>query len=150
VYFEQKSIPDWTLKEDGSDPPNRPNALRSPLAQILLRVPGEPADDPQRGVASPRHKPWNSAGAAPSHFDWVGLDESLQWKAFQRTIKLLQDRGNDIFVLVGPFNEHMIAEEQRPIYRAMNDAVIRWLTSEKVRVVAPVLLPSGLYADASH
>ncbi len=32
MYFDQRSIPGWTLEEDGSEPPRRPNAWRNPLA----------------------------------------------------------------------------------------------------------------------
>src|SRR5205823_4537155 len=103
VYLDQKSIPIWALAEDNSDPPRCPNAWRNPLAQINLRVPGEPKEDPKRGPDSPRHKPWNSGGATPSHFEWVSLDNSLQWRAFQRTIRLLRQRGNNVMVILGPF-----------------------------------------------
>ena len=76
AYFDQRSIPHWTLEEDGSDPPRCPNAWRNPLAQITLTVPGEPQDDPERGPASPRHKAWTDGDAMPTHFDWVDLDEA--------------------------------------------------------------------------
>ena len=150
VYFDQQSIPNWTLLQDSSDPPQSPNAWRNPLAQITLRVPGEPANDPQRGPSSRRHKPWNSAGAAPIHFDWVPLDDSLQWRAFQRTVDLLRSRGNDVLVILGPFNESMVAEEQRPTLHHLEEGVTSWLTLQNVPHIVPQTLSSPLYADASH
>ena len=150
AYFDQRSIPSWTLQDDGSDPPHRPDAWRNPLARITLAVPGEPDDDCQRGLASPRHKPWSDGNAKPARFDWVGLDASLQWRAFQRVIDLLRGRGNDVLVVLGPFNESMVAEEQRPAFRKLRDGIIGWLVENHVAHVIPATLPSHLYADASH
>ncbi len=150
VYFDHLSIPLWTLEEDGGDPPRRLNAWRNPLAQIALAVPGEPANDPQRGPSSPRHRAWNHSGLSPTHFDWVSLRDSLQWKAFQRTVALLRARGNDVLVILGPFNEHMVAKDQRAEYGRLRADVDAWLTSQRIPHVVPDTLPSDLYADASH
>ena len=149
-YFDEKSIPQWTLADDGSDPPHRPNAWRNPLSCVTFAVPGEGADDPQRGPQSPRHKPWSAAGAGPSHFDWVELDASLQWRAFQRVIDLLGRRGNDVLVILGPFNESMVAEDGRPTLTRLRAGIAAWLTARHVAHVVPEPLPSDLYADASH
>jgi hypothetical protein len=150
VYFDQRSIPQWTLAEDPNDPGVRPNAWRDPLEQITLRIPGEPADDPQRGPASARHRPWTAGGAKPTRFSWVALDESLQWQAFQRVIGLLRARHNQVLVILGPFNEHLVAERQRTTFRGLRDGIAAWLRQHEVPHVAPEALPSELYADASH
>ena len=150
TYFDQRSIPNWTLEDDGRSPPQYPNSYRNPLKQINLVVPGEPREDPQRGPSSARHVPWNANGAGPTRFDWVDLEGSLQWHAFQRVLNLLRDRGNDVFVILGPFNEHMIAPEQRPTFRAMRDAIDSWLATNRFSRIVPETLPSELYADASH
>lgn len=130
--------------------PSYPNTRRNPFTQITLSVPTAPRDDPERGPASPRHKPWNEAGTGGTRFDWVGLDSSLQWGAFQRLLGVLRARRNDVLVVVGPFNEHIVAEESRPAFRAIRDGIIAWLKQEHVAVIAPEALPSALYADASH
>jgi hypothetical protein len=148
--FGQKSIPQWTLEEDGRDPPHYPNAYRNPLAQISLTIPTEPAVDPERGPASPRHKPWSSTGQGSTRFEWVDLDRSLQWAAFQRLVRLLQSRDNDVLVVIGPFNEHLLAEDNRPAFRRLRDGARRWLEANHVPCLAPETLPSELYADASH
>jgi hypothetical protein len=150
AYFDQRSIPRWTLEEAAGDPPRYPNAWRNPLAQITLTVPGDPPDDPQRGPSSPRHKPWTAGGAATTYFDWVSLDASLQWRAFQRVIRLLRGRGNEVLVILGPFNEHMVAEEQRGAFRRLRDGIAAWLAANGVAHVTAETLPSQLYADASH
>lgn len=150
AYFEQKSIPAWTLADDGNDPPQYPNARRNPFAQITMTVPGAPADDPSRGPDSPRHKPWSTTGVGTTRFEWVPLDASLQWTAFQRVVRLLRERGNDVFVVVGPFNEHIMAPENRAPYLAIRDGVASWLARENIPHTLPEILPSELYADASH
>lgn len=150
VYFDQHSLPRWTLAQDESDPTRYPNAWRNPLKQITLTVPGEPDEDPQRGPDSPRHRSWTDAGGVPRRFEWVSLEASLQWQAFQRVIGLLQDRGSDVLVILGPFNEHMVAPDQRPAFRRLGDDITAWLAARQVTCVRPETLPSELYADASH
>ena len=150
AYYGQKSILRWTLQDDGGDPPHYPNAFKDPFGQIKLRVPSAPSRDPLRGPDSPRHRPWSESGQGTTHFEWVSLESSLQWQAFQRMLGTLQDRGNDVMVVLGPFNEHMMAEENRPAYRKIRDGVAAWLEKNKVPHVVPETLPSALYADASH
>lgn len=149
AYFGQRSILNWTLQDDGRDPPRYPNSYKNPLAQISLTVPSAPRDDPQRGPNSARHKPW-SAGGSPAQFEWVDLETSLQWGAFRRIVKTLRERGNDVFVIVGPFNEHMVARESLAPYSKLRAGVISWLGKYKIPNLAPEVLPSDLYADASH
>lgn len=150
AYYDQRSLAGWTLEEDGNEPPNYLNAWRSPLDPLKHGVPGEPKTDPQRGPSSPRHHAWSDGGIEPSHFDWVDADRSLQWKAFRRVVTRLRERGDDVLVLLGPFNEHMIAGEQLPQYTALRDRIAQSLRGDGFRVIAPATLPSDLYADASH
>ena len=149
AYFGQKSILGWTLEDDGGSPAHYPNAGKNPLGQITLTVPPAPHDDPQRGPASPRHKPW-SAEHSPTRFEWVGLDASLQWQAFRQVVADLRARGNDVMVVLGPFNEHIMVEENRPAFRQVRDGIAAWLDQNHVPHVVPETLPSDLYADASH
>lgn len=150
AYFKQKSILSWTLEDDGGDPPHYPNVRKNPFAQITLALPAAPANDPDRGPRSPRHKAWSDGGNNPVHFDWVGLDASLQWGAFQRLAELLRARGSDVLVLLGPFNEHLMDPENRPAFRKLREGIIAWLSANQIPYVAPETLPSLLYADASH
>ena len=150
AFFNQKSIPDWTLEAGEGEPPSRPNSYRNPLGQIRFEVPAAPAIDPERGPSSSRHKAWSSTGEGSIRFDWVTLESSLQWAAFQRLTTLLRTRGNDVLVVVGPFNEHMMAEENRASYRQLREGVASWLREQRVAAVVHEALPSSLYADASH
>lgn len=150
VSFNQKSIPDWTLEPGTGEVPTHPNAYKNPLAQLTLHVPAAPAADPERGPASARHKPWSTTGEGSTRFEWMPLEASLQWVAFQRLTRLLRARGNDMLVVIGPFNEHMMAEDNRAAYRQLRDGVAAWLKENQVPAIVPEPLASPLYADASH
>ena len=80
----------------------------------------------------------------------MDLDASLQWRAFQRMVGRLRERGNDVLVVLGPFNEHLMAEDNRPAYRKIRNGIAAWLAQNQVPMVVPEILPSELYADASH
>jgi hypothetical protein len=150
AYYDQRSPAEWTLEEDGNEPPNYPNAWRNPLDPLKHGIPAEPKVDPQRGPASQRHHAWNAGGSEPSHFDWVDADHSLQWQAFQRVVHRLRERGDDVLVLLGPFNEHMIATDQIPQYARLRDRIAATLLADGIQLIVPTPLPSDLYADASH
>ena len=55
-----------------------------------------------------------------------------------------------VFVLVGPFNEHMLTDTARQVYQARRHAVEAWLRQNDIPHSIPPPLPSDLYADASH
>jgi hypothetical protein len=148
--FDQKSIPKWTLAEGPGSPPQLTNAWRNPLSQITLRVPGEPEEDSQRGTGSARHKPWSTNAVGTTRFEWVAPANSLQWRAFQRALVLLRERDNDLLVVVGPFNEHLMAMENRPAFHKLQEEILAWLSQNQFPAITPVTLPSLLYADASH
>jgi hypothetical protein len=150
AYFDQKNVLSWTLEEDGGSPPRYPNVYRNPLSLISLTVPSAPVDDPERGPKSPRHRAWSAEGQGPTRFEWVNLETSLQWRAFQRLVKELRGRGNSVFVVLGPFNEHLLAEDNRATYRKLRDDIGEWLKQNQIPSAVPEPLPSELYADASH
>jgi hypothetical protein len=150
AYYDGRSLPAWTLEEDNREPPGYPNTWRNPLPPLRTGVPGEPANDPQRGPTSRRHRPWTSDGGEPTYFEWVEPSASLQWHALLRVIHTLQEHGDDVLVLLGPFNEYMIAPDQQAQYRSIRDTIAETLSENGVVVLRPEVLPSELYADASH
>ena len=88
----------------------------------------------------------------PTHFDWVsaGCIAAMAGKDAGDCRDLLVARGNDVLVIVGPLNEHMIADDQLPEYRKMRVQIVAELRARKIAVIAPEVLPSELYADGSH
>lgn len=134
--FDSKDVTGWTLE--------RPYA--SPVRQITFKLPGpnQPPEPP------PVAEPWTAAGGRPVSFPWVDLATSFQWRSFQDSVRLLQNRGNRVFVLVGPFNEHMLTDRTRKAYQRLKNEIHAWLDAQKIPHAMAQLLPSELYADASH
>lgn len=135
AYFEGDDIHTWSLD----------HPYENPLARITRRLPA-PEEEPLRHEAIP----WTERGIKPQPFEWVAPEESFQWKMFRRAVEILRGRGCTVRVLVGPFNEHMIAPEGRAGYDRLKAAVEAWLTAEGIPYDAPPPLPSELYGDASH
>jgi hypothetical protein len=150
AYFEQKNLYAWTLADDDKYPPSYPNATRNPIGQITFKVPAEPRIDSERGPDSPRHKPWSTTGIGTQNFDWVPLNKSLQWAAFQRTLKLLRKRDNDILVIIGPFNQHVMTAKNRNVFDMEVKCIQYRLNQQNIPYISPALLDSKLYGDSSH
>jgi hypothetical protein len=110
-----------------------------------FRVPADQLDAPRHSQIS-----WRERGIEALEFPWVDLETSLQWRAFRNSVELLRSRGNKVFVIVGPFNEHLLTDASRTRYGQLKRDVGDWLERHKVEFIVPEPLPSDDYADASH
>lgn len=133
-YFGNMDLPTWTL-EHPYDCPLHAGTIGSPVS----------TDDSLKERAS-----WTQRGMAQQNFAWVELETSLQWRFFRQAVELLRVRGDTVFVLVGPFNEHMFKDESRSSYQTMKDGIETWLRQNHIAYYIPEALPSQLYHDASH
>jgi hypothetical protein len=115
-----------------------------PLA-AMTRVLPEPT-----GPGEPPGNSWLQKGGKKQDLAWVELDSSLQWQFFRRTVELLRRRGNEVFVLVGPFNEHMLNEPDAAFYQTTKAQVEEWCRKNNVPSFVPPVLPAEHYIDASH
>jgi hypothetical protein len=134
AYFDRTDIPGWTLE----------HPYDNPLTPLTRGLP--PSDDSRRHLA----QPWYKSGITRQDYPWVDLDTSLQWQAFRGVVEILQQRGNRVFVLVGPFNEHLLTPESRQRYQQVKATIAAWLREKKVPYALPSPLPSEQYGDASH
>jgi hypothetical protein len=134
AYFNSTDIPSWTLEHPYDDP-----------VSSLRR--GLPPSDHE---LHDRPIPWPAGKIKKQDFLWVDLDASIQWRSFRRVIEILEGRGNQVFVLVGPFNEHMLTAANLSEYQRTIAAVESWLRENNIPYLAPPALPSELYADSSH
>ncbi len=134
AYFDGVDIPAWTVQHPYEDP----------VGAVLGGLPS-PADRPRR-----RPVPWTARGSAEHDFPWVELSGSLQWRSFRRAVETLRSRNNAVFVLVGPFNEHMLTEASLARYSDRKGEVEAWLRREKIAYYSSPVLPSAQFADASH
>jgi hypothetical protein len=134
AYYDKMDIPGWTMEHPYDNPVE-------PLTRGLPSV-----DKSHR----PPAQPWYKSGITKRDFAWVDLDSSLQWQGFQRLVDILQRRGNRVFVLVGPFNEHMLNPKSLQRYGEIKKAIAAWLRAQQLPHLVPEPLPSALYGDASH
>jgi hypothetical protein len=136
AYFGNQDVLAWTLE----------HPYENPAAAVTLEHPSpdEPPSPP------PAAEPWSAQGIEPFNPPWVELETSLQWRSFERSLETLQRRGNRVFVLVGPFNEHMLKPSSLTVYRRLKAEIDLRLTARRVPHFVPPVLPSELYADASH
>ena len=136
AYFEDMDIAAWTI--------DHPYA--NPIGEVTLELPS-PGEPPS---PEPVADSWTNKGMRQVNFPWVELDESLQWRSFRRAVDLLKRRGNSVFVLVGPFNEHMLRQESLEAYQDRKRSVQARLEQQQIPHFVPAALPSEHYADASH
>ncbi len=134
VYFGHSTIPEWTLE----------HPYANPLQAITLTLPAT------GGKLRHKAEPWTQQGIAPQDFPWVALDYSFQWRSFRRAVDILQRRENRVIVLLAPFNEHMLTAGSRERFAQLKAGVIASLRGDHIACIAPALLPSEAYADASH
>jgi hypothetical protein len=130
AYFQNMDLAAWTIK----------HPYECPLAAMRRKLP-----EPRAPQASPSAKEPRKQDMA-----WVDLESSLQWRFFRRAVQLLQERGNKVFVLVGPFNEHMLTDRNKLVYGRLKDGIEAWMRENRVPYLIPSALPPECYVDASH
>ena len=116
----------------------------SPLKAISAALP--PSEDSQRQKLTP----WGGQPAARIQTRWGELALDDQWQAFLHIIALLQARGNDVLVVLGPLNEHMLDPDSLEPYLKIKSQMVDTLQSRNVRCFVPSVLPSNHYADICH
>ncbi len=134
TYFESMDLSAWTLE----------HPYENPLKAVTLKLPASENDAQSERIS------WKEKGTPRQDFQWVELGTSLQWSFFQRSIEMLKEKDNTVFVLVGPFNEHMLKGKSINTYRRMKSEIETWLQQNNVSYYMPPALPGELYRDASH
>jgi hypothetical protein len=134
AYYDRTDIPGWTLE----------HPYDNPLKPITRGLP--PSDNSLRHLP----QPWYRSGITKQDYPWVDLETSLQLHALQQVIEILRQRGNRVFVLVGPFNEHLLTPDSRERYQKVKARIAAWLGERQVPHAVLSPLPSEQYGDASH
>jgi hypothetical protein len=132
--FQSMDIPAWTIE----------HPYKNPLRAITFRLPT--SDDYER----PKDATRPGRGPGQTNFQWVELETSLQWLFFRRTVELLRQRSNRVFILVGPFNEHMLDADNLDNFRKMKTEIKTWFRRNNVPYYMPDVLPAHVYVDSSH
>ena len=133
-HFDNTNLPLWTVE----------NPYSNPLSKISIKPSGlsEKKDTDSRSRIA--------KGQGSQSLPWVEFETSLQWWAFQRLVELLESRGNEVFVIVGPLNEHVLSLDSIQKYRELLIKAESHLTEMGVPHSFLPLLPEHLYADTSH
>ncbi|MCK4292718.1 MAG: hypothetical protein KAY65_05940 [Planctomycetes bacterium] len=131
TYFDGSDVPTWTID----------HPYGNPLKRVTFRL---PVSDSYERKADP------AKVGSKAILEWVDLDTSLQWLFFKSSIELLRQRDNRVFVLVGPFNEHILDTGSIDAYREMQSEIEAWLRQNNVAYYMPPVLPTEFYVDASH
>lgn len=136
--FDNTDLPLWTVE----------NPYANPLSRISVKPLGM-AEESEEEIRSEAQSKTARTPVLQS-LPWVEFETSLQWWAFERLLELLESRGNDVFVVVGPLNEHVLSPESVLKYRALLSKAESRLEHMNVPFLHLPLLPSHLYADTSH
>jgi len=132
--FQSMDVPAWTIE----------HPYENPLGSITFRLPT--SDDYER----PKDAARPGRGPGQTSLQWVELETSLQWLFFRRSVNFLRQRNNRVFVLVGPFNEHMLDGDILDTYRNLKIQIEVWLQRNNLPYYMPEVLPAHLYVDTSH
>lgn len=134
TYYGTVDMPGWLYEHPYENP-------FGPLGNALP----EPSD-----AIRSEQVDWRGRGLSEHGFEWVVLEESLQWRQFRRTLETLRQSDNEVVVLVGPFNEHMLTAESLAAYEQIKNGIEAYLAEMKIPCINADPLPSEMYADASH
>jgi hypothetical protein len=132
--FQSMDIPTWTIE----------HPFENPLSAVIFSLPT--SDNYEQPKVAPRP----GRGSDRTGLQWVDLETSIQWLFFRRSVELLRKRNNRVFVLVGPFNEHMFDADSIDTYRKMQVEIETWLQLKNIPYYMPEVLPAHLYVDSSH
>jgi hypothetical protein len=132
--FQSMDISAWTIE----------HPYENPLSAVTFRL---PTSDDYEG---PGDTARSGRGPGRTRLQWVELETSLQWLFFRRSVELLRKRNNRIFVLVGPFNEHMLDADSLDTYRKIQVEIETWFRLKNIPYYMPEVLPAHLYVDTSH
>lgn len=137
AYLDSSDLATWTIE----------HPYDNPVGALSRELPSP--DEPPS--PKPDARPWTKKKEiTKTNPPWVDLAGSLQWARFKQTLEILADRGNRVFVLVGPFNEHMLKEKSLDTFAETKAQARTWLQERGIPHYVPRALPSEAYADASH
>ncbi len=134
MHFDNTNLPFWTVE----------NPYSNPFGRIKIKQLGR---DKERKADS-RSRIANSQ--VLQSLPWVEFETSLQWWAFQHLLEVLESRNNNVFVIVGPLNEHVLTPDSIQKYRELLTKTESYLKEMDIPFFLLPLLPENLYADTSH
>jgi hypothetical protein len=132
VYLDGLGIKKWAMENN--------NIKKNSLAQIIAgsTLTHTPAES------------WQVRGLEPSDYTWVNLAGSNHWRFLKKTVNLLKERNNKVFILIGSFNPYLMTPESAEKYQLLKSEFQKELENMNVAYFIAPDLPSEYYTDASH
>ncbi len=134
AFFENEDLNQWIVD----------NPYKNPLTQISFAIDAKEKEKENSSVD------WTQKGIPKQDWSWLELGESMQWSAFKNIVKRLKANDNEVCVMLGPINPHLLTEKSLGIFRKRQKEIQKWLKEENVECVVAPDMPSEVYADASH
>ncbi len=134
AFYGNKALAEWMPA----------NPASNPFAPITRKVEAVEKKHVNRTEA------WSESGKSTFDFQWIQLPDSRQWAAFLETVRVLQSRGNDVTVLLGAFNQHLLSKNSLYDYNKLMEAAADRLDDLGIKYIEIEGLPSEDYGDASH
>ncbi|MFC1607319.1 hypothetical protein ACFL47_05050 [Candidatus Latescibacterota bacterium] len=132
--FEGMDMQNWNMQ----------NPYVNPLSVISLEVP-LPENNPKS-----KPIPWYTRGIKTQNIPWMSANDSYQWSSFKQVLEILIERGNNIYIILGPFNPYILTDESTHRYQSMIIEMERWFEENNMSFYSVPDLPSDYYADGSH
>lgn len=127
-YFKSDGFYEWLIKHPGKNP---------------LEIDDESLKEEE---FEKDKAPWSGP---LQNFEWVELEKSFQWLAFKESFETLK-KNNDVFILLGPFNEFILTKESLAKYESIKAEISKYLEANSISYVWADKLKSDLFGDASH
>jgi len=134
TYFDNDSVLEWMVA----------NPYSNPLGAVNFEI----NESGEKAVGKP--VPWSRKIKRKKDYAWVSPKESLQWAFFRRSVDILRGKSNEVFVLIGPFNPHLLMPASEKRYRSLITEVEAWLGENDIGCFVVPDLPTEEYGDASH
>ena len=133
-FFDNDSFAQWVLD----------NPYKNPVSQVSFSV--DPIEKEHRNST----EDWSDKGITKQDWDWVTLDKSKQWAAFNGLVALLKSRNNKVCVMIGSINPYILTDKSLKQYDTRKKEMTKWFVDNKIDYITMPELPSSYYADASH
>ena len=135
AFFDNEDFREWMVE----------NPYANPLKEI-----GKKLEIAEKEKNTNSGDDWSKKGITPQNWDWLPLEKSRQWKAFEGIISILQNNNNKVLVMVGPINPYILTKESLSKYRKLQNDIKDFLEKKKIDCCIVPDMPSETYADASH
>ena len=135
VYFDNSDFKEWMTEHPYSNP----------AKELLGKVDYCEKEKNQNSTVS-----WERNNIPKQNWSWIPLEKSRQWNAFLEVLALLKKNDDNVMVLAGPINKHMLTDESRAKYEQLQACISVALKKQGVPCLLAPDMPSDVYADASH